>query len=250
RSERSEADPVVILTVRDSEGNTVRRIEGPVTKGFHRVSWDLRYPSPQAVTSADASSTASGMLAQPGQYTVTMSKRIDGVVTELSAPQSFDVVPLREGALPGASHADVAAFFRAYENAVGRNSVLDASLSEAMDTITKMEIALSRATGGTGDLDSRIHDAKQGLLNLRADVYGPPARQEPGERVAPTVGSRLSVLDIGLVTSTYGPTQTHKEQLQIVNEHLAGFESTLSVINESLTGIRIALRDAGVLFVE
>ncbi|MDG1755487.1 MAG: hypothetical protein P8H65_10970 [Rhodothermales bacterium] len=249
-AERSEADPVVILTVRDSEGNTVRRIEGPVTKGFHRVSWDLRYPSPQAVTSADASSTASGMLAQPGQYTVTMSKRIDGVVTELSAPQSFDVVPLREGALPGASHADVAAFFRAYENAVGRNSVLDASLSEAMDTITKMEIALSRATGGTGDLDSRIHDAKQGLLNLRADVYGPPARQEPGERVAPTVGSRLSVLDIGLVTSTYGPTQTHKEQLQIVNEHLAGFETTLSVINESLTGIRMALRDAGVLFVE
>ena len=108
----------------------------------------------------------------------------------------------------------------------------------------------SSTTGGTGDLDSRIHDAKQGLLNLRADVYGPPARQEPGERVAPTVGSRLSVLDIGLVTSTYGPTQTHKEQLQIVNEHLAGFESTLSVINESLTGIRIALRDAGVLFVE
>lgn len=47
-AERLQADPVVLLTVRDADGNIVRRLEGPVTKCFHRVAWDLRMPAPNA----------------------------------------------------------------------------------------------------------------------------------------------------------------------------------------------------------
>ena len=45
RSEELEDDPAVILTVRDAAGTVVRRLSGPVSAGFHRVAWDLRYPS-------------------------------------------------------------------------------------------------------------------------------------------------------------------------------------------------------------
>ncbi len=244
-AERSEADPAIILTIRDSEGNTVRRLEGPVTKGFHRVSWDLRYPSVQAITSTAPTTSASGLLAQPGQYTVSMSQRVDGVVTEMAARQPFDVVPLREGALPGATHAEVAAFWRSYEDAVGRNSSLASALTEAGESISKMEIALTRTQVDPGDLDKALYDAKQALLALNADVYGPPARQETGERVAPTVGSRLSVLEIGIAKSTYGPTETHKEQLQIVNDDLKRFELALGTLQNTLEGLEEALVKAG-----
>ncbi|MCG8457393.1 MAG: hypothetical protein MI919_14040, partial [Holophagales bacterium] len=47
--ERREPEPGIWLIVRDAEGRIVRRIPGPTGAGFHRVAWDLRYPTPIAV---------------------------------------------------------------------------------------------------------------------------------------------------------------------------------------------------------
>jgi len=244
-AERSEADPVIILTVKNADGDVVRRVEGPVTKGFHRVSWDLRYPASEAITSTGASPSASGVLAQPGTYTVSMAKRVDGEVTELAAARSFEVVPLREGALPGATHAEVNTFLRSYDETSRQSSAFDAAFSEAMDSIDKMGVALSRAVADPGDLDQQIHTAKKDLQMLRSDVYGPPARQEPGERVRPTIGSRLFNLSIGLNTSTYGPTETHKEQLRIIYTQLSEFQDRLAALERRLHAIGQSLVDAG-----
>ena len=47
-AEHREMKPKIIFEVRDSDGDVVRRIDGPASKGFHRVAWDLRYPNPYA----------------------------------------------------------------------------------------------------------------------------------------------------------------------------------------------------------
>ena len=46
RAEAREEDPAVVLTVKDADGNVVRRLTGPVKAGVHRVAWDLRFPAP------------------------------------------------------------------------------------------------------------------------------------------------------------------------------------------------------------
>src|SRR5947199_3718234 len=42
-AEEREEEPVILVTVQDQDGNVVRRLTGPVTAGFHRVAWDLRF---------------------------------------------------------------------------------------------------------------------------------------------------------------------------------------------------------------
>ena len=42
----------------------------------------------------------------PGRYTVTMFAIVDGKTQKLSQPQQFDVVPLRDGALPSKSYSE------------------------------------------------------------------------------------------------------------------------------------------------
>ncbi|MEL7373690.1 MAG: glycosyl hydrolase, partial [Pseudomonadota bacterium] len=44
RAEDREEDPAVMLIVRDSAGNVVRRVAGKTGAGIHRTAWDLRYP--------------------------------------------------------------------------------------------------------------------------------------------------------------------------------------------------------------
>jgi hypothetical protein len=107
--------PRILFDIKDRNGNTVRRIEGPTSKGFHRVAWDLRYPSPNAVTVGKSSEQGAGFLVAPGTYSVSMHAQIDGNITQLSESQQFDVVPLRRGALPTKGYSQIADFWRQYE---------------------------------------------------------------------------------------------------------------------------------------
>jgi photosystem II stability/assembly factor-like uncharacterized protein len=48
--EKNEAKPKIWLTVKDADGNVVRRIPGETTKGFHRTAWDLEYANANAIS--------------------------------------------------------------------------------------------------------------------------------------------------------------------------------------------------------
>ena len=47
--ERLQEAPEIMLEIKDAQGQVVRRISGPAKKGFHRIAWDLRYPSQRLV---------------------------------------------------------------------------------------------------------------------------------------------------------------------------------------------------------
>ncbi|MEL7453635.1 MAG: glycosyl hydrolase, partial [Pseudomonadota bacterium] len=63
--ELQETAPTVLLTIRDSDGNVVRRLEGPAKKGFHRVNWDLRYPNTSTVYSPGDTRKPDGSSSRP-----------------------------------------------------------------------------------------------------------------------------------------------------------------------------------------
>ena len=129
-AELQETEPTIWLTVRDSDGNVVRRLKGPAKKGFHRVNWNLRYPQQSAVAVDDSlEEEPSGFLVTPGAYTVSLSQRVRGQTTELVGPQTFTVKPLREGALP--RQADAAEFWAevaAFDRSVTAANVMTGEL--------------------------------------------------------------------------------------------------------------------------
>ncbi|MEE4246786.1 MAG: hypothetical protein V2I33_15350 [Kangiellaceae bacterium] len=90
KAEDFEQKPTLMLTVRDSDGNLVRRIKAPMKKGFNRINWDLRYPGFDPVRANGKMS--SGPLVVPGSYSVSLSKFVDGIETEYPGTQSFEVV--------------------------------------------------------------------------------------------------------------------------------------------------------------
>ncbi|MCG8391140.1 MAG: glycosyl hydrolase, partial [Cytophagales bacterium] len=145
-AEQREVGPKVLLVVKDESDNVVRRVEGPAKKGFHRIAWDLRYPAPDALPLDPAPSPdgqgPKGMLAAPGTYSVTLHKQVDGVTTSLAGPVRFEVTPLREGALKGASQNEVSAFYRSFEEVTGKISALEMDWSKTNKRAKAMQKAL------------------------------------------------------------------------------------------------------------
>ena len=113
-----------------------------------------------------------------------------------------------------------------------------------------MQVALGRATAAPGDLDSRIHQAKQDLLELDSGLNGLGSKRQPGEKTRPTVGNRLSAVERGVGNSTYGPTATHEQQLQIAHNQLTGYRTTLEELLERLSGLSRDLIAAGAPWIE
>ena len=146
-AELQETDPAIWLTVRDSDGNVVRRLKGPAKKGFHRVNWDLRYPYPSAVALDDAvEDEPTGFLVTPGEYTVSLSQRVRGQTTQLVGPQTFTVERMREGALP--AQADAAEFWAEVSEFDRSVTAVDVTVAELEAKIQLLAIATSRAAGG------------------------------------------------------------------------------------------------------
>ena len=146
-AELQEVEPMIWLTVRDSDGTVVRRLKGPAKKGFHRVNWDLRYPSRSAVEMGDnEEEEPSGFLAAPGEYTVSLSKRVRGETTELVGPQPFTVKRLREGALP--SQPDTVDFWAEVSEFDRSVTAIDVTFDELDTKIKLLAMASERITGG------------------------------------------------------------------------------------------------------
>jgi len=190
KGELQEDDPTVWLTVRDSSGNVVRRLKGPAKKGFHRINWDLRYPSMSSVSVGDnQEEEPTGFLVAPGEYTVSLSKRVRGETVELIGPQSFNLERLREGALP--AQPDASEFWNRWK-----------SISDEVNALNE-------------------------LMN------GNQARNSIYERTQPTVRSRLNFVLTGVARSTYGPTQSHRDQLAIAKSEFGAIRQRISTLTDT-----------------
>lgn len=231
-NELLEEGPAIYLTVRDMDGNVVRRIKGPTKKGFHRVNWDLRFPSQSAITRAPGpNSDGSGFLVSPGQYTVSLSKRVRGVTTQLVGPQAFNVERLRDGALP--AQADAADFWAEISAMDRKVTAAAAVLDNAKTRIDLMAVAVARATGDVTALDNRLTALRNEVNTLDAMMNGNQARNAIAERTQPTVRSRLGTVMFGVSASTYGPTQTHRDQFGYAKTEFEDVKNRLRTLTQS-----------------
>ena len=243
--ELQEIEPAIWLTIRDADNNVVRRIKGAAKKGFHRANWDLRYPDQSVVRNGSSNDGDEGdFLVAPGEYTVSMSLRMRGETEELVGQQSFAVKPLRDGALEPKDDA-----FEFWKRAAELDRSINATgiaLGELNTRLGPLKVAAERAAIDPVTLDDAWSEIRNEVLELDEAMNGNPARNELWERTLPAVRSRLGVVLLGLGNSTYGPTQTHRDQLQYAEDEFADIRARIvTLINETVPEFEDQLQRAG-----
>ena len=252
--ERRQEGPELILTVKDDQGRVVRTIKGTNKKGFNRVSWNLAYPdkSGELLKKKVVSEwERAEFMVTPGTYTVALAKRENGVVTSLGQTQTFEVVSLREGALPRATFDEIDAFRESYFDFKEDLTATKQVLSRDMKIVASMKSALDKSDRATTDLANKIEKVRMDLLNLDERLTGNKTKAEIGEQGKPTPGSADGVARSALSTSTYGPTGTHKATLQLASERLNAIQGELKRIDETtIPGLIEELKQAGAPWIE
>jgi hypothetical protein len=171
-------------------------------------------------------------------------------VSQLDEPIEFEVERLYQGALPGAPEAEVAAFWRAWEDAARDASKLTLDLDGAVTRADALAEALARSRADTGRLDARLHQLRETLHALSGELHGNPAKLEVGEKTRPTVSQRLFAVERAIYRSLYGPTETSRQGLALANKAMTSLRSRLDGALARLDELGEALVEAGAPHVE
>ena len=252
RAEAREEDPAVILTVTDPDGNVVRRVTGPVSAGFHRVAWDLRYPAANPTSLAKPGELApwdrapAGPLAAPGDYQVSLAKRVAGKVVPLAGPVKFPVVALNTSSLPPADRNATLAFER--KAARLQRAVLGAieSAKEAQRRLDHLKKALHDTPGADLALADEARTLESRLKDLQVLLTGDPVLGEKNEPVPAAIQDRVSQVVGNTWYSTSAPTRTHEACYDIAAAQFAPvLEKLRALVETDLRGLEQRADAAG-----
>ena len=258
RAEAEEEAPGIIVSIADSTGKVIRRINAPATRGITRITWDLRA---QASALAPAIPTGGagggggrggaggggggggrgggapaggggdeefvfagrgggqGALVVPGKYTVSLAKRVEGVVTPLAGTQTIEV--MGEGP---STKEDRKAMSDYQEKLAKLQNALAATTQTATEAATRLS-AIRRAIDGTLTLPSKLREEtlklERDLDQINLELTGDRVWRATNEAVSASISDHVQSAAGPTRGTTGRPTKTALEQYQIASDGLA-----------------------------
>lgn len=254
--EKNQPAPAFVLMIKDANGEVVNTVKGTNKEGFNRVAWDLTYadragvPLKVPTPNSDEGFAGSPYLATPGTYSAGLYQKIDGVLSQLADPVTFEVVNLKSGALPAKPDEDIVAFRNRFQALQQRIMATTHSISKTKERLDAMKRAFQQAKTPTADLFKQLHDAHKEVLAIEAVMNGNPAKNEVGERNPPSPNDGLFIGYVAL-GNTYGPTGNHMKAFNRAEQQLKQLNSGLdTLVKTTVPALAKALKNAGAPMVE
>jgi len=249
-AEGRESTAKVILTIHDGAGNIINKVSQKASKGSHRIAWDLTHFNPFAISSDGSSRRrygGGGAMVIPGNYSASLHLEKEGSVTPLDGPISFEVKPIREGVLKGASYEDYDSFRVALTELMKEMNAVQDVFSESIKKHKALKVALSRSNIAPGPIEGQLASLDN-EINAINKLSGSPSRSEIGERNPATMQSYLYNAMNGMENS-YGPTGINKKSFEIAKKMLTTIKAKVEALDSSITPIEKALKAAGAPYI-
>ena len=222
RAEEEELEPLVVLTISDANGEVVRKMEVPASKGLHRVKWDLRYASTNPIRLSKPSfynpwgAKDIGTLVMPGMYNASLAVVRNGVATQLGQPVTFQVSALNNTTLPAPNRAEKVAFQREVSDWARQVESASRTLSALQTELKYMRKAIDLVEAPLPELMAQWAAAHKALAEIDILLNGDPVASRLDMPAIPTVSARIGQVSYEQFHSTSAPTLTHRQQLDIV----------------------------------
>ena len=253
RAEKNEVKSHLIFTIRDEDGNLIRKLTKNVSTGINRLNWDLRYPGTRPVNVKDGkydpmSMGGSGMYVLPGKYTVSISQYHRGEITELAGPKEFIAKPLNNTTLPAEDREELVAFQKKLGELYRVISGTEEFADQLIGRVKNCKQAAQRTIGVPAELMTKISDVETQLDDILWKFNGqrPKASREENWPAPPTINERLGSIIWTHWRSTSAVTQMQRDGFDILKEEFPPVLDELKTIFEtSIPEIEKELEELG-----
>jgi len=252
KAEQDEEAPYLLFTIKNEQGTIIRKLKAGAKKGVNRIIWDFRYPSSNPINinprpnDNPFAPNDVGLMAAPGNYTVTLSKYVDGVTTDLAAPEKFTVKVLPGTTLPAADRPAMVAWQR--QAAELQRSIQGTSsvLRDAVQKVKYMKEAVFSVSQPNQNFIRDISSLEIKLRDLQDRLFGDQVADQLDIDRLPSINNRLFNAIFAGNRTTSEPTTTMKNQIEWAGEAYEKLNGELKqVIETDIPAIEKKLEDAG-----
>ncbi len=218
RAEENEVKPYLIFTIRDEDGNIVRKLTTGVTEGIDRITWNLRYPGTSPVKLKDdkydpLSMGNDGMYVLPGKYTVSLSQFVRDTIKELFGPVEFIAKSLNNATLPAEDRADLVAFQKKLAELGRTVRGAEEFANNLMERVKYDKQAAQQTLTAPDELMKKIESVEKQMDDILWKFNGQQAKASEEENLPaiPSINNRLNSIIWTHWRSTSAVTQSQKD---------------------------------------
>jgi photosystem II stability/assembly factor-like uncharacterized protein len=238
RAEAEEAKPEVYFMVDDESGAAIRRVESSTEQGFQRAAWDLRYTAP-ALREHNAEgdddfppATAQGPLVMPGNYSVRMFQKVNGVVKELGGAQAFKVVADGSSSLSTEDRSAQEEFHRKVSRLYRSVSGATHTADDVASRLKSIREALRETPAAEKQLDAVADAIEQRNREILRALSGDRELARRNEPVPSSINNRVEGIMEGERFALAKPTQSHVNDYNIAAAEFAELLNKLHTLVE------------------
>lgn len=221
--EAKEIPPYLIVTIKDTEGSTIRNFTQKPSKGITRFNWDLKYNSTDMSESDKfdpLKKRKGGIYVMPGTYTVEISQVSKELATLMAAPKEFRVKALNNTTLPAPDRVAMVAFQKEVSQL---SKAMSGSLQMAYELkreVTQMQQTALYLPDAHSKVIPELHKLNKELDHIIFAFNGLKAKAS-GEEIPPMdmpLMNRLESIIYAQINSTSAITSTSKNSFELLKE--------------------------------
>jgi hypothetical protein len=241
RKEELDEEAKIIWIISDASGKEVRRMSTDPAKGISRTVWNLRSNSTNPIGSG-----GNGFLVAPGTYYVSISLIKNGTVEELVSKTAFEVKALNNQTLVAKNPQELASFRAEVAELNRKVAGAGRLMEETNEEIELMEKAIINYPNTDITLLKEIKELKTIMYDCHILMDGDGIRARHEFEVAPSIQSRLGMVEYQLYDNTAGVSNTHKANKAIVDAEYAELRVKLDEVIKRVQVLQTKLDAAAI----
>jgi len=182
----------------------------------------------------------------PGRYTVTLAKRIDGIMTEIAQPQTFEARPLDNAALAAADPQAVLAFRREVGKLQHAVMVADQVADETVRQLRYIKQTIQNTPNLDQELLQQVRELEVRVMDIQIALAGDRTISSRAELDPPSILDRVQRAVRSQFSSTADITTTHRRSYEIARDGFGPvLEQLKSLFEADLASLHEELEAAG-----
>ncbi|MFN5370765.1 MAG: glycosyl hydrolase [Bacteroidia bacterium] len=230
--ESSETEAFQLLHISDAEGNLVRSQQFPASKGMHNYVWDgkmnstgpINFRTPDPDNPYDGGDAAAPAL--PGIYAAQVFVFNNGKFDTLSAKHHIELTS--SGKIDATFNKELAELRRVL-------SGIDSYLNHAEERFPYYKATFSGSVKDYTELREKSEQLNREVQQLRRIINGESSLSRREFEVKPGLSGRLDNIVYNLWSTTQEPSQTYREQLNIVADAMKQLYKRVQALEEEIT---------------
>ncbi len=242
RLEDNQQNTYLLFTIKDDEGNVIRRLQASPKNGLNRISWDFRTDGKLPVNvSAAMNAGDQGIFVPPGSYNVSLLKFEDGIFTELISPVKFLIKSLVLDSLSAPDKTALFAFGKKVLELRRAATAVNAIKQEQETKLKAINIAIFQTPSIDQSLAKKVLDLKNQLANINTLINGDTVLEKREFETQTSIQSRIGRITEGLISTTSVPTNTSINSYKVASTQFQQVLSQIKQIDSEIIKIEVIL---------